>query len=96
MRLSETDGVAGITTIEDYGHLYAGHAPVSHHLTLYRAPSGALVFGAGTVQWSWGLDSYHDRQPDPPEDRNMQQATVNLFSDMGAEPTSLQPGLAPG
>jgi hypothetical protein len=96
MRLSETDGVAGITTIEDYGHLYAGHAPVSHHLTLYRAPSGALVFGAGTVQWSWGLDSYHDRQPDPPEDRNMQQATVNLFSDMGAEPTSLQPGLVPG
>ena len=25
-------------------------------LSLYRAPSGALVFGAGTVQWSWGLD----------------------------------------
>ncbi len=25
--------------------------------TLYRAPSGALVFGAGTVQWSWGLDN---------------------------------------
>ena len=23
--------------------------------------SGALVFGAGTVQWSWGLDSNHDR-----------------------------------
>ena len=31
-----------------------------HHLTLYRAPSGALVFGAGTVQWAWGLDSHHD------------------------------------
>jgi hypothetical protein len=26
----------------------------THHLTLYRAASGALVFGAGTVQWSWG------------------------------------------
>ena len=23
--------------------------------------SGALVFGAGTVQWSWGLDGNHDR-----------------------------------
>ena len=28
---------------------------------MYRAPSGALVFGAGTVQWSWGLDGNHDR-----------------------------------
>ena len=28
---------------------------------LPRAPSGALVFGAGTVQWSWGLDGNHDR-----------------------------------
>jgi hypothetical protein len=26
-------------------------------LTLYRASSGALVFDAGTVQWSWGFDS---------------------------------------
>ncbi|HEX5927676.1 MAG TPA: N,N-dimethylformamidase beta subunit family domain-containing protein [Baekduia sp.] len=96
--LSETDsaGIGGLATIEDYGHLYAGAANVTHHLTLYRAPSGALVFGAGTVQWSWGLDSYHDRQPDPGEDRNMQQATVNLFSDMGAKPTSLQSGLQPG
>ena len=26
--------------------------------------SGALVFGAGTVQWSWGLDGNHDRGSD--------------------------------
>jgi outer membrane protein assembly factor BamB len=31
-----------------------------HHATLYRAPSGALVFSAATVQWSWGLDAHHD------------------------------------
>ena len=36
-------------------------APATHHLTLYRAASGALVFGAGTIQWSWGLDGNHDR-----------------------------------
>ena len=35
-------------------------------LTLYRHASGALVFGAGTVQWSWGLDSNHDRGSAPP------------------------------
>ena len=33
----------------------------NHKMSLYRAPSGALVFGAGTVQWSWGLDGTHDR-----------------------------------
>ncbi len=63
-----------------------------HHLSLYRASSGALVFGAGTVQWPWGLDGNHDRGAST-EDVNMQQATVNLFADMGVQPTSLQTGL---
>ena len=26
--------------------------------SLYTAASGAQVFGAGTIQWSWGLDNY--------------------------------------
>jgi hypothetical protein len=26
--------------------------------TIYRSPSGAWVFGAGTIQWSWGLDNF--------------------------------------
>ena len=67
-------------------------APRPTSLTLYRAPSGALVFGAGTVQWSWGLDGNHDRGGSTPDPR-MQQATVNLFADMGAQPATLQPGL---
>jgi hypothetical protein len=25
---------------------------------IYTAPSGARVFNAGTIQWSYGLDSY--------------------------------------
>ena len=66
--------------------------PEQHHLSLYRAPSGALVFGAGTVQWAWGLDSNHDRGS-APEDPNVQQATVNLFADMGVQPASLQSNL---
>ena len=72
-----------------------GHdQPETHHLTLYRAPSGALVFGGGTVYWSYGLapDAYgYGTSPDP----RMQQATVNLLADMGAQPTSLLPGLVP-
>ncbi len=27
--------------------------------TVYRAPSGAMVFAAGSIQWSWGLDDYN-------------------------------------
>ena len=64
----------------------------THKITLYRAPSGALVFGAGTVQWSWGLDGNHNNTPTTP-DPSMQQATVNLFADMGVQPGSLQSGL---
>ena len=67
-------------------------ATATHSLTLYRAASDALVFGAGTVQWSWGLDGTHDRGNAPPDSR-MQQATVNLFADMGAQPDTLQSGL---
>ena len=77
----------------DYGSNYLPET-AHHHLTLYRAPSGALVFGAGTVQWSWGLDEEHDRgaYPRSPDSR-MQQATVNLFADMGTQPSTLQAGL---
>ncbi|HEY1216191.1 MAG TPA: DUF4082 domain-containing protein [Bryobacteraceae bacterium] len=75
----------------DYGATY-GAGDVTHHLCLYRAPSGALVFGAGTVQWAWGLDGNHDGSGGGPDSR-MQQATVNLFADMGVQPTTLQSGL---
>ncbi len=78
----------------DYGsNVAAGTA--THHLTMYRAPSGALVFGAGTVQWSWGLDATHDGPSDAPTapDASIRQATVNLFADMGVQPYALQTGL---
>ena len=51
MRLSPTNA----ETFSDYGSTTTRTNP-THNLTMYRAPSGALVFGAGTVQWAWGLD----------------------------------------
>lgn len=69
----------------------------THNLVEYRDPtSGALVFGAGTVFWSWGLSdqifgtSWGGSTPDP----NVEQATVNLFADMGVQPATLQASLA--
>jgi hypothetical protein len=110
IHMSETK-VDNVQYIQDWGSVYdAGTA--THHLTLYRAKSGALVFGAGTVQWSWGLDGHHDTERGLPvertnrfdirvgedprgEDARVQQATVNLFADMGVQPGSLQPNLTP-
>ncbi|MDX2302057.1 MAG: DUF4082 domain-containing protein [Microscillaceae bacterium] len=68
------------------------HNNRTHHLSLYRHSSGALVFGAGTVQWAWGLDNNHDRGNEPVSPA-MQQATVNLLADMGVQPATLQNGL---
>jgi hypothetical protein len=87
---STTDPTAQDFT--DYGSQLTTQS-TTHHLTLYRAPSGALVFGAGTVQYSWGLDS--DNPAGKPADPVMQQATVNLFADMGAQPSTLISGLTP-
>src|SRR5579859_7423444 len=70
--------------LRDFGNTVTP-GTTTHHLTLYRAPSGALVFGAGTVQWAWGLDSDHDGT-ESPADPSMQQATVNLFADMHVQP----------
>jgi hypothetical protein len=81
--------VPGAQVFTDYGTNVA-NSTATHHLTEYRAPSGALVFGAGTVQWSWGLDGATTNKP---TDRTMQQATVNLLADQGAQPATLVSGL---
>ncbi|AFY90193.1 DUF4082 domain-containing protein [Chroococcidiopsis thermalis] len=92
IRMSTTT-VDNAPVLQDYGSRF-GRARATHHLTLYKHNSGALVFGAGTVQWSWGLDGNHDRGSSVPDVR-MQQATVNLFADMGVQPNTLQAGLVP-
>ncbi len=82
----------GVTQyIQDYGSNFAA-GTATHSLTLYKAASGALVFSAGTIQYSWALDDYH-AVAGAATDRNLQQATVNLLADMGAQPGSLMAGL---
>ena len=78
----------------DYGITF-GAGTVVHKVVLYRYPSsGALVFSTGSYDWSWGLDNHHDNSSHGAITNSaMQQATVNLFADMGVQPVSLQPGL---
>ncbi|MGW5050969.1 DUF4082 domain-containing protein [Actinokineospora sp. NPDC004072] len=81
----------------DHGNTY-GAGPADHNITLYRDPeSKALVFNTATVQWAWGLDDDHTfpygAPPTAPTSQAMQQATVNMLADMGAQPRTLMPGL---
>ena len=91
--------VGELQAFTDYGTVLNDNATATHHLTLYRAPSGALVFGAGTVQWSWGLENenawnvFATDPGAPPPDPNVEQFTVNLLAEMGAQPGSLVKGL---
>ncbi|WP_211304479.1 DUF4082 domain-containing protein [Umezawaea tangerina] len=94
VRLSKTTQTVQ-AKIQDYGTSVA-EGEATHRMTMYKAASGAIVFGAGTVQWSWGLDDQHDGAA-VDTDVRMQQATVNLFGDMGILPTTMMSGLtAPG
>ncbi|HEY3082936.1 MAG TPA: DUF4082 domain-containing protein, partial [Chloroflexota bacterium] len=79
--------------LQDYGTT-VGPGTATHSMTLYRHSSGALVFGAGTIQYAWGLDDTHDGGPGgATSDARLRQATVNLLADMGVQPGTLQSGL---
>jgi hypothetical protein len=109
IRLSETK-MNGVPYPMDAGSVY-DQGTATHSLTLYRAKSGALVFGTGTVQYTWGLDNFHSNPTSRGPAQNpysnrveydqygpskvVQQATVNLFADMGIQPRNLQPDLVP-
>src|SRR5262249_31431725 len=83
------------TLLLDNG-LTDGPGTATHSLTLYRdTTSGALIFGAGTVMWSWGLSNQYAPYTPPlgsgfsqtaPVSAAVQQAMVNLFADMGVQP----------
>src|SRR6202008_2140440 len=84
IELSSTT-VSGVASFTEYGSFTQQNTTQTHHLTMYRPPSGALVFGAGTVQWAWRLDTTNAWSNAGPvvgtPDPVMQQATVNLFAD---------------
>ncbi|HEU4521268.1 MAG TPA: N,N-dimethylformamidase beta subunit family domain-containing protein, partial [Thermoanaerobaculia bacterium] len=95
IRMSQTVR-SDVPYARDFGNTYTP-GTATHRLTLHRRPSGALVFSAGTVQWTWGLDAMHHRgviaqELVPPPDGRIQQATINLLADMGAQPGSIEPG----
>jgi len=61
----------------------AGGAAMTANSSIYQAPSGAWVFGAGTTSWSWGLSDDGDGYMDP----RIQRITANLLQRFGASPS---------
>jgi hypothetical protein len=52
-------GPAGTARIGHSVYTYSDGTSVFPDLTVYTASSGAIVFAAGSMQWSWGLDDYN-------------------------------------
>ena len=88
--MSTTTGPSA-SYLQDFGTVVAP-GTTTHHLTQYRTSSGALVFGAGTVQWAWGLSQNHDGAGAAADPR-IQQATLNILADMDALPMTETTGL---
>ncbi len=47
--------------------------------TLYQADSGATVFAAGTIAWSWGLDNYGHEAKGAFADDRLRKLTANIM-----------------
>lgn len=56
----------------------------THNSSIYTAPSGALVFTAGTIYWAWKLDDNDFRSLGA--DKRVQQMTANLLNKMTGHP----------
>ena len=66
-------------------------------MTIYTAPSGALVFATGSMQWNWGLDGYNAPEWHPLRvSAPAQQITRNILTRMlSTHPTPAAPPRTP-
>ena len=61
-------------------------------MTMYAAESGALVFAAGSIQWSWGLDGYNaPAWHTPRASEAAQRITRNVLDRMLETPAAPRP-----
>ena len=85
------DGPPGLTILAHSPFPRLGQV-VYGDMTLYQASSGAPVFAAGTMQWSWGLDDYN--APSLRSARSsdsVRQMTANVLKLLGASAIPARP-----
>jgi hypothetical protein len=69
--------VPGTFTLLSQSTLGNGGANDFGNSSIYEAPSGAWVFAAGSIYWSWGLDNFNGYQF---ADARIQQVTANVLN----------------
>ncbi len=89
---SHLPGLLGYEVDRMFGHAPSNTVRLAHSpyplngttrysdMTVYTAASGATVFAAGSIQWSWGVDDYNP--PDVPRPANpaAQQIMRNILA----------------
>ncbi len=83
----------GSNRADDNGQTYSNNGDINWGIVSQRYGGGGLTVGFGTCQWSWCLDSYHDRGTGTEVSLAAQQFTVNLLGDLGSQPGSLMSGI---
>ncbi len=77
-----------VQSVSVYGPLPSADPTVdAANATIYTAPSGATVFAAGTIQWSWGLDDWGSPEYQgyhTPPDPRVGIMTENVLNKLGA------------
>lgn len=75
--------------LTDAGDEY-GTGDVTHRLVVHPGGAGGIVFGTGSINWALGVDDANTYQQGSDNTSSaIQQATVNMLVDMGANPASL-------
>ncbi|HVY78163.1 MAG TPA: PKD domain-containing protein, partial [Solirubrobacterales bacterium] len=89
--------------LQDEGRVYGSTPPPGQPPTAmavkYTAKSGALVFSAGTTQWTWGLGPHwvdlpsgptasYGAEPVDSSEAPIEQATANILADMDVAPNT--------
>ena len=88
----EVDAIVGVAPPP--GVVRLAHSPyVNDHgstgtsdMTILTTPRGTLVFAAGTIQWSWGLDSFGDPGRVQRNSEAAKQITRNILDRMKSVP----------
>jgi hypothetical protein len=81
----------GLTVLSQSPVVCCGGTNSYANSTIYTAPSGARVFAAGTIQWSWGLANI---QSNTYANAGIQQTTLNIlnsFTGVTPQTVSLTP-----
>ena len=78
-RRFEEDTPGAATVVARSPLVDINNRPGGSEAVVYRAPGGALVFGAGSIYFAWGLDDFATGPYHGKRDPRMERMVANLF-----------------